>query len=498
MRGLHQLLNDSAEQFGNRHCLSQADGTTIDYNELNRRSDRIADMLRESGLQQGQRVAIYGYKRIGFVEAIFGILKAGGAYIPLPSDSPPERNAFIIDNCQVDLLIAEDHFADSLRALPEPGLQALIELDGDWKIHRVKRQFRSEAAPGLAYILYTSGSTGKPKGVTFTHQNALSFVDWCSDVFQPDETKVFSSHASFHFDLSILDLYLCIKHGAHLVIFDEKTGKNPMALAHAIQEFKITNWYSTPTILKLMLQYGKLDRYDCSSLETVLFAGEVFHGRYLRELKNAWPKPLYYNLYGPTETNVCTWFRIPDQVPEEREAPYPIGKVCEHLQGLLLPTSDRQGELCIAGPAVTSGYWQLPERNASAWHTDEKGKAWYKTGDIVELDDAGDYVFIDRVDRMVKRRGFRIELGEVEAAVHRHPEVNDAAVIAYLDENKDTLIKAYLQAAEGSELNQIALKTFCSKELPMYMIPDAFELMERIPKTGTDKTDYQQLKRLNS
>jgi acyl-coenzyme A synthetase/AMP-(fatty) acid ligase len=118
----------------------------------------------------------------------------------------------------------------------------------------------------LAYILYTSGSTGKPKGVTFTHRNALSFLNWCSKTFQPNYNLIFSSHALFHFELSIIDIFLSLKHGAKLILIDEKTSKNPFLLTQIIATEKITNWYSTPTVLKLLLQYGNLEKYDYSHL----------------------------------------------------------------------------------------------------------------------------------------------------------------------------------------------------------------------------------------
>ncbi|PYS38253.1 MAG: D-alanine--poly(phosphoribitol) ligase, partial [Acidobacteria bacterium] len=174
----------------------------------------------------------------------------------------------------------------------------------------------------LAYILYTSGSTGKPKGVMLSHRNGTSFVNWCIDTFQPRRSDRFSSHAPLHFDLSILDIYTAFASGGTLVLVSEETGKDPARLADLISKSRISVWYSAPSILTLLVQYGDLQKYDYSSLRMLLFAGEVFPVKHLRALKSLLPKPQYFNLYGPTETNVCTFYEIPSDIPAERTEPF--------------------------------------------------------------------------------------------------------------------------------------------------------------------------------
>jgi acyl-coenzyme A synthetase/AMP-(fatty) acid ligase len=212
------------------------------------------------------------------------------------------------------------------------------------------------------------------------------------------------------------------------------------------------------------------------------------------------PHARYFNLYGPTETNVCTFHEIPGMVPEDRMEPYPIGKCCSHLRAKVVDPEgatvarSSEGELCIAGAGVMQGYWNLPENTARAFLVDADGIRWYRTGDIVLEQPDGNYVFLGRRDRMVKRRGYRVELGEVEAGLYKHPMVREAAAVAVPDTESGVRIKAYLACCEGKPPSLIELKTFCADNLPAYMIPDVFEFLDALPKTSTDKIDYQRLK----
>jgi amino acid adenylation domain-containing protein len=355
----------------------------------------------------------------------------------------------------------------------------------------------------LAYILYTSGSTGKPKGVMLSHRNALSFIDWCSDVFAPRASDRFSSHAPFHFDLSILDLYVSLAHGACLVLIGEEAGKDPHRLAEIMEQRRISVWYSAPSILSLLTQYGDLARRDTSALRLILFAGEVFPVKYLRQLVSLIPAPRYFNLYGPTETNVCTFHEIPRQIPPERTQPFPIGKVCAHLEAIVLDerghavSRGAEGELCVAGAGVTQGYWNLPEQTAGAFVQTAPGRRWYRTGDVVVEDADGDYIYVGRRDRMVKRRGYRVELGEIEAGLYRHPAVTEAAALAVPDADEGVRIKVFLSCRAGKRPSLVELKRFCAENLPAYMIPDLFAFAETLPRTSTDKIDYQRLKEMS-
>jgi amino acid adenylation domain-containing protein len=516
--GLHAFFVRAARELPGHTAVIEPGVGSVTYGELAVLSDRVRDRLRADGVRPGDRVGIYMRKSIDTVAAIYGILKAGAAYVPVDPGAPPARNAYILNNCGVALVVVEQRFADRLRAELEPlgtvpALVAVGDVGAGFALRRALDDAEAKnAAPAtadataslrdLAYILYTSGSTGKPKGVMLSHENAVSFVDWCSEVFAPESSDRFSSHAPFHFDLSILDIHVPLKHGAALVLVTEDIGKDPARLAPLIAEQRITCWYSAPSILGLLAQYGNLARYEYSALRMVLFAGEVFPVKHLRALTTLLPRPRYFNLYGPTETNVCTYYEVVLPIPEERSVPFPIGKVCSHLEGKVVDEAGREvrhgdeGELCIAGRGVMQGYWSLPEQTSRAFHRDASGTPWYRTGDIVVEAPDGNYTYLGRRDRMIKRRGYRVELAEIEAGLYRHTSIQEAAVIAVPDEEAGVRIRAFLSSREDKRPSLIALKRFCSENLPLYMIPDQFVWCETLPKTSTDKVDYQRLKEM--
>jgi amino acid adenylation domain-containing protein len=508
-RRLSELLRRSVDRAPGATALIEAtSGASWTYGRLRDAAGAVAAALRAAGVRPGDRVAILVPKSLGAVAAVFGVLEAGAAYVPLDAHAPASRNAGIVSACGARVLLTLPTLWEGVQA---EGLSArsdaVLELGfgaGDLRALALEpaADDPAEARADLAYILFTSGSTGSPKGVVHTHASALAFVDWALATFDPTAADRFASHAPFHFDLSIFDLFVSIGSGACLVLFDAALGRNPAALAEATHQLGITVWYSTPSTLRMLLAWGKLERFPYDQLRAVLYAGEVFSAGQLRELAARWPAARFANLYGPTETNVCTWFPVPDHLDPERSEPYPIGACCSGDEAMVVDTDGAAvargelGELLIRGGSVMVGYWGAPELTARAFFTDAAGRRWYRTGDLVEEDEQGSYDFRGRRDRMVKRFGYRIELGEIETALVAHERVLEAALVAVPDESQGVSIHAFVTTSPGPRVSLVAFKRHCARHLPRYMTPDRFTVLDAIPKTSTGKVAYRALEDL--
>jgi len=486
------------------------DGERLTYRALHARAASVAGFLRARGVAPGDRVAFLLPKSNASVAVVFGALLARAVYVPIDWSGPPERNARILADSGAAAAFANPRPLAALAAhgaaLPRTVVVVGAPPEGDrvaWDdvlAHPPLAGAGAGRSPDdVAYILFTSGSTGVPKGVTLTHENATSFVDWCSDTFHPTEEDRFSSHAPFQFDLSVLDVFLSIKHGAALHLLSEEIGQNPKKLARLVHEERLTIWYSAPSILSLLAELGGLEALGKNDLRLVLFAGEVFPVKHLRRLTQLWPHPAYYNLYGPTETNVCTFASVPLPIPEARTDPYPIGPACAHCDALVLGADGREvargeeGLLHVAGPSVFRAYWGRPDLTSERFVARD-GKRFYDTGDVVREEAGLGYVYLGRRDRMVKRRGHRIELDEVERGMHADERVREAAVIAAQDD-AGVKIVAFLALRPGAKASIIEMKQLAARALPSSMSPDLFVFVDALPRTPTDKIDYQALKR---
>jgi amino acid adenylation domain-containing protein len=490
-------LEESAARFPQRLAVVDAHGAALTYEELNDRANRVAGFLVANGVRPGDRVGLVIPKTTMAFAALFGIMKARAAYVPVDWTGPIERAAQILTSCQVRVAFVDPR-CEGLSGTAE----AVVPLDAAaWDA--ILRHEPLETDPAarrpddLAYILYTSGSSGIPKGVMTTQHNATSYVDWCSEILSASAEDRFGNHAPLHFAMSILDIFVPIKNGGSTHLVSGELGKKPKDLARFIAEHRLTVWYSTPAILALLAEFGDLSRLDCSSLRAVLFAGEPFQIKKLRLIMEHWPGPFYCNLWGSTETNACTYSVIPKPIPHDRTEPFPIGKAGNHCRAMVLDDAAQpvprgeEGLLYLAGPSVFPGYWGQGANTPNFLERD--GVRWHNTGDVVKEREGEGFVYVSRRDRMVKRRGFRIELGEVERCLYKHPAISEAAVIALPDSDSGTRIICYLAAPAEPRPSIVEMKTFCNQHLPSYMNPDVFVFTEALPRTSSNKVNYQAL-----
>ncbi|MFN8441278.1 MAG: amino acid adenylation domain-containing protein [Caldilineaceae bacterium] len=509
---LSQLLTESATLYPNQLAVvHEQDHYT--YRTLDQASNRFANRLQQAGVGRGDRVGLYLEKSLDAVAALFGVLKAGAVYVPLDPAAPLQRIAYIVDNCQMKGVVSTTPKWVALQgklATLNTTPQAIL-VDDTAALAKASIAPPLATYPienDLAYILYTSGSTGNPKGVMISHRAALTFVDWACNTFNVQPTDRVSNHAPFHFDLSIFDLFATIKAGGTIVLVSPALSVFPRNLANFIAAQEISIWYSVPSALTRLLLHGQLERFTFPKLHTILFAGEVFPVKYLRQLMELLPHTTFHNLYGPTETNVCTWYSVPRLDPSRTE-PISIGKACANSETFVLTEQNEivqpgnVGELCVRGPALMSGYWGLPERTAQALtplvvNQHLRPELIYHTGDLVREEVDGNYTYLGRRDNQIKSRGYRIELGEIETILYSHPDVEEAAVIPIADDEIGNQIKAFIVPGAGKQLLRSTLEAFCAERLPKYMLPQQFEFQATLPKTSTGKVDKVQLRQPTS
>jgi amino acid adenylation domain-containing protein len=496
---LKDLLIESAARNPEALAVKTPDASAT-YGELDALANRIARALEALGVAAGDRVGIWLDKSVAAVAAMQGILRLGAAYVPLDPLAPQQRVETILRDCSLKALISSGDRAtailtNDLAQMPclrtsesGPGMSwtEMLALSAE------PYPGRTPAEDALAYILYTSGSTGKPKGVCISNRNALAFIDWAADELQAQPSDRFASHAPFHFDLSVLDLYVAMKVGGAVFIIPDGMSYMPGRLVDFINRELITIWYSVPSVLTLMMEKGALLDQASLPLRAVLFAGEPFPIQHLRRLYERFPTPRYLNLYGPTETNVCTFYEVHELDPG-RSQPVPIGKACSGDRVWALTQDGREagvgeeGELMAAGPTVHLGYWGRPPH----------GDAPYATGDIVRLQADGNYEYVGRRDGMVKVRGYRVELGDIEAALGALQGVHEVAVIVHGSGVAARLV-AFIVAKGESAPPLLQVKRHCAEQLPRYMIVDEVRYVESLPRTRNGKIDRLELANIRS
>jgi amino acid adenylation domain-containing protein len=517
---LHQLLTEAAERQPHRPAVA-ADGCLLTYQELDRLSNKVARALLHQGVAPGDRVGVLAPKSAAAVLGVYGALKAGACYVPLDPKAPAGRLSHIVRDSGAAVIVTDEArvsqaatLADTVSRPPgvvvasvpgrEEGAIALAQGAADVSWTAVAEQSGDPLAEertietDLAYILYTSGSTGTPKGVMISHRNSLTFVDWATAAAGLSEQDRVCSPAPLHFDLSVFDIFATCQAAACLAVLPDGTATFPVSIARWLEAERISVWYSVPSVLTLLACYGNLQRFDLSGLRTVIFAGEVFPPRHLARLMAELPPARYLNWYGPTETNVCTAFEVPAGTVDAR--PAPIGKACANSEVFAVTSEGRRvsrpgevGELYVRGPSLMRGYWGDPARTHEVLVQNpfraEYDELVYRTGDLVTLEEAGNYAYLGRRDSMVKIRGYRVELGEVEATLYRHPAIREAAVLPMPDELLGNRLLAVVAADGAGTLTRENVLDHCRQWLPGYMVPDMVEFREALPRTSTGKVD---------
>ena len=453
------------------------------YAQTDEITDCLAACIAGFGIGREQVVSVLISRCEYMAIASLGVSKAGAAYQPLDSTYPKERLAFMMEDADTQLLIAEEELLPLV-----PNWQGRVLLTKDILNLPKARQLPKPPKPeDLFILLYTSGSTGVPKGCMLEHRNIAAFCDWYREFYQLSEESRVAAYASYGFDANMMDLYPALTAGASVYIVEESIRLDLNALNQYFLKQGVTHAFMTTQIGRAFATSVKND-----TLKYLSMGGEA--------LTPFEPEgsTKYFNLYGPTE---CTVLTTAYQL-QEYEEELPIGKAISNVKLYILDSLGRRvpvgvpGELCIAGVQVSRGYVNRPEKTEEAYSENpfcnRKGyDRIYHTGDIVRFLPDGNIQFIGRRDGQVKIRGFRIELTEVEEVIRRFPGITDATVAAFDEPSGGKYIAAYVVADQLVDVE--ALNAFIEERKPPYMVPAVTMQIDRIPLNQNQKVNKRAL-----
>jgi len=468
----------------------------ISYKELNRRANQLAHYLRNRRVGPEVLVGICIERSLEMFVGLLGILKAGGAYLPLDPAYPRERLALMLKDAGAPVLLTQETLRERL-----PDLQVkVIALDTDWRAIAKESEANPDnksTADNLAYVIYTSGSTGIPKGISVVHRGIVRLVKETNyATFGPEE--VFLQFAPISFDASTFEVWGSLLNGARLAVM--LPGLPSLEeLGAALKQNRVTTlWLSA----ELFHQMVETQLEDLRGVRQLLAGGDVLSvpavEKVMRELSDC----QLINGYGPTEntTFTCCYGVKPS---EKFSFSVPIGKPISNTQVFILDDEMKPvpvgvaGELYAGGDGLARGYFNDVAMTAEKFvpnpFSTEVGARLYKTGDLASYRAKGDIQFLGRIDHQVKIRGFRVELAEIETVLNEHPSIRQSVVVAREDSPGEKRLVAYVVLADEVETIISDLRRWVKQQLPDYMVPSSFVVLDELPLTANGKLDRNAL-----
>ena len=489
---LPELFETQAEVSAGSAAVTFA-GESLTYSELNQRANRLAHYLMEAGVAPGSLVGIYMERSPDMLAALLAVLKAGGAYLPLDIEHPASRISDMLADAEPALVLSTTALAEQVASA------STVVLDHSEFQQKLQRYSAANPKPSLlashpAYVIYTSGSTGKPKGVAVEHGALRTFLHAMNGLAGFVSGNRHVAITTIGFDISILELFLPLCHGATVILAAGTDVRDAGKLKTLIRSSKASSMQATPTHWDLLLQ----EDASCVADLRVFCGGESLSRELAARLLNAGAQEVC-NLYGPTEATIwaSTHLVTKSDIVQETSATVSIGTPLVNYRMLVLDAgleavpAGVAGELYIGGSALARGYWKRPGLTAERFVADPYstaiGARMYRTGDLARRRQDGSLEFLGRVDQQVKIKGFRIELGEIEAALKGCRDVHNAVVIA-----REGQLVAYVVSGGGTP-DVVALRQALQERLPLYMVPTAFVFLSELPLLPSGKLDRKRL-----
>ncbi len=468
----------------------QQNGETLTYDQLHRRTNRLAAFLIEKGVQKETFVPLYMERSMDLVIGMIAVMKAGGAYVPIDPSYPMDRVTYMIKDCNGLFVITDTHknqsvvLQNAVQTFQLDDLRAKLDTYSDADIQT------GVDADNLAYLIYTSGSTGLPKGVMVPHRGVVNLVNWHNSNFQVTSRSKATAMAGIGFDAFGWEIFPYLCTGASVQIIPDKTKLSMSELIGIVVKQKITHTFISTAVVK---DFVSLVQGQANQLKYVLTGGDR-----LTKIDTSNLSFKIYNNYGPTEYSVvATTYEVPGNDAYHPPIGKPIGNTCIYIvdEHINLAPLGVPGEICIGGAGLARGYYNRPELTREKFIThpfDNNGLTkLYRTGDVGKWTHDGNIEFVGRLDDQVKIRGFRIELGEIETTILKSTMVKEVVVLAKQEKSNNKRLVAWVVTDSSFEKSEVI--DYLGTCLPNYMIPSIWMVIDALPLTANGKIDKTSL-----
>jgi acyl-CoA ligase (AMP-forming) (exosortase A-associated) len=512
---LHEFLEASARKYPNKVALVQKEERWT-YRAIDEKANQVAHLLRNQGIQRGDRVAIFLDNSVEAVISLFGILKADAVFLMLSSLLKPAKLGYILNNCSVKMMISEDRKLNaasevfpsipSLKSVISIGMEAPFSLEVPFQvlpwseIDTLSPDSRSKLSTrnidlDLATIIYTSGSTGNPKGVMLTHLNMISAATSITTYLRNVPEDIIIDCLPLSFDYGLYQVLMTFKFGGTIIL--EKSFTYPYDIIKKMVKERVTGFPGVPTIFAILLQMEDLKRFDLGCLRYVTNTAAALPVDHIQRLRKIFPQAELFSMYGLTECK-----RVSYLPPEELDRrPGSVGRGMPNEEVWIVGDKGNRvdpgvvGELVIRGSNVMRGYWGDPEATDRVLRPGVfPGEKVLYTGDLFRMDEEGFLYFVGRKDDMIKTRGERVSPKEIEQCLCSLDGIAEAAAIGVPDDILGQAIKIFISSKDGLSLNEQDVLRHCKKNLEDFMVPKYIHFLKSLPKNANGKIDKQALK----
>ena len=500
-----EYLENSERRFPEKTAYMDSRGG-ITFGEFGDRARRLGSFLAQKPLK-GKAVAVFMDKSTDMIAGFMGAVYAGCFYCPVDITMPEERIRTIFSVLRPAAVLVREADRERAESLVAGASYETWMVTYEEAVHfpvneavlRAIRQRSTDYDP--LYVLFTSGSTGVPKGVLVPHRVILNNMDWLEREYHFTSDEVLANQVPFYFDVSDHDIYSVLKFGCSMVIVPPEDFAFPVKLVKLLNEYKVTAIFWVPFALCMAANLNAFQAEKPEYLRYIFFAGEVMPVKQLNYWRRYLPDALYSNMYGPTETYVCTYYNLDREFADDEPLPigYPVDYadilVLDEENNLILPSADgtptKQGELCARGCTVALGYLNSPEKTAERFVQNPLQNSWpeviYRTGDVVRYNGRGELEYLSRKDFQIKHLGYRIELGEIETAAGAIPGLESCACV--YDMGRKMIVLVY----SGQRMAKREMLSSLESRIPKYMLPNRVVYMEELPHNANGKIDRKKL-----